>query len=461
MHIPALTEERLRTQLDANQVARERLCQGVLALDGRYSDVRPRHPKGGPDKGRDLQARYSGDQLAFGAVGFLNGANDSAAQKRAIKIKFREDLDVALGATPPPTVFAFFTNVALTASEKDGLVAQAFAKGITHCDVFDREHIRVVLDSTDGYALRLQYLNIPLSEAEQTSFFARWGDGIQAVISNRFERIDDALDRILFLQEGRAVLDGVTVRFVLDRPYTADEIGHFRAFCSIYLRGVKLNIFGVLIGSSDRASRFYHQDEDQYLSDTPGIKGGFSSASWENIWPSPEEQAGVVADEDPDDAEETEPLEKWSPHGSSTTRGYDPVQMIVLHYRHDDALIRFRERLRLEDLNQAKMIFEADARLAVKVEAIEVFANGYSLAVYDRGDFRVTEAHGERPMDHRFTSEELMTPWKKLEAVPGWTFFELDFASRTPRRTFEAQKVAATARMITVDGRALELDRKR
>ena len=90
------TDERLKSFLDTNQLARERICLAVLALDRRFSEVRPRHPRGGPDGARDIDANFLSSQLAFGAVGFLNQASDSDEQKnRAIK-KFHDDIDVAL-----------------------------------------------------------------------------------------------------------------------------------------------------------------------------------------------------------------------------------------------------------------------------------------------------------------------------------------------------------------------------
>ena len=58
-------------------------------------DIRPRRPGGGPDQGRDLEALFENRVLAFGAVAFVNNANDSAAQKRQIKRKFRADLRAA------------------------------------------------------------------------------------------------------------------------------------------------------------------------------------------------------------------------------------------------------------------------------------------------------------------------------------------------------------------------------
>ena len=76
MTTPQITEERLRNYLDGNQPARERLCIAILNMDRRFSDVRPRHPKGGPDGGRDIEAKYRDTELTYGAAGFVNGAND-------------------------------------------------------------------------------------------------------------------------------------------------------------------------------------------------------------------------------------------------------------------------------------------------------------------------------------------------------------------------------------------------
>src|SRR5688572_15736005 len=92
----ALTEERLRTWLDANQVQRERLCIAVLAIEGDYSKVRPRRPKGGPDGARDIEAKYRGGVIVWGAVGFRNSTKDSAEDKAWVRKKFMADIESAL-----------------------------------------------------------------------------------------------------------------------------------------------------------------------------------------------------------------------------------------------------------------------------------------------------------------------------------------------------------------------------
>src|ERR1700674_3465850 len=170
------TDIRLRSWLDANQRDRERMCRSILALDQHYSEVRPRHPSGGPDGGRDIEALFNSDRVAFGAVGFANGANDSAEQKKVIRAKFTSDLDSALGAKPDLKVFAFLNNLHFTMGEQLEMKEEARKRGIEHCDVLDRERLRIELDSPAGFFIRFQHLDIALSEAEQASFLSRYGD---------------------------------------------------------------------------------------------------------------------------------------------------------------------------------------------------------------------------------------------------------------------------------------------
>lgn len=214
--MPYETDERLKGFLDTNQLARERMCLAIIGLDKRFSEVRPRHPRGGPDGGHDLDATFRGGQRAFGAVGFVNQADDSAEKKRRAREKLHADLDAALAATPKPEVFLFITNVNFTVGEKDEIAAEARAAGLGYCDVFDRERLRIALDSPDGLAIRYQYLQIPLSEAEQAAFFARWGDDIQSVISTGFRDLHRTLNRLLFLQESTDPLSAFSVLFELD-----------------------------------------------------------------------------------------------------------------------------------------------------------------------------------------------------------------------------------------------------
>jgi hypothetical protein len=253
--VPYETDARLKSYLDTNQLGREQMCLAVLAIDKRFSEVRPRHPGGGPDGGRDIEAIYRQAQLAYGAIGFVNQANDSGEQKKKINKKFSEDLASAVGADPRPEVFVFFTNLNLTIGEKDALITDARHAGTTYCDIFDRERIRISLDGPDGFSIRFQYLGLALSEEEQASFFAKWGDDIQSLVASGFQRLERTLDRVLFLQEAADVLTTLKFIFELDREYPANEIGHFRAFCIVQLKEIKHDIFEVLFVSTDKADR--------------------------------------------------------------------------------------------------------------------------------------------------------------------------------------------------------------
>jgi hypothetical protein len=95
----------------------------------------------------------------------------------------------------------FFCNVALTADEKSALAKHARKQGIEETDVFDRERIRIVLDSPEGLSIRFQYLDLELSSAEQSAFFARWGSDIESLISSSFDTVATRLSRIEFFME--------------------------------------------------------------------------------------------------------------------------------------------------------------------------------------------------------------------------------------------------------------------
>src|SRR5438477_11244101 len=112
-----LTDERLRSWLDTQQLARERLCLAVLSLDKRFTNIRPRNPRGGRDGGRDLEATYKDGRQAWAAIGFQNSVSDSREEKKAAVQKFKKDLARALKEEKNLKVFVAFTNVGLTAGE--------------------------------------------------------------------------------------------------------------------------------------------------------------------------------------------------------------------------------------------------------------------------------------------------------------------------------------------------------
>ena len=441
------TDIRLRSWLDANQRDREQMCRAVLALDQQYTDVRPRHPSGGPDGGRDIEAVYDGGRSAYGAAGFHNGANDSDEQKKRIRAKFTSDLESALKAKSDLKVFAFLTNVHLTMGEQSEMKEEARKGGIEHCDILDRERLRIELDSPAGFFIRFQHLGIPLSEAEQASFLTRYGDRIQEVVSTGFQRIERTLNRILFLQEATDVLSGIYVRFRLKESYAATDIGHFRAFVSLYLRAITHDILGIWFGSTDKPDRF--RDDIPLKRDVPGIAAGIATGQWEKHVRLPrqgqdddreseasEDRKNTAADASSDETDD----DQLEPVGGGSSIGLDPVPAITVHYTHDDALIRFRPRIQLRDLDDCMFLPLMSLSLAEKVDTIEVLANGYKLAHIGPEDFQIDRSSFQSDIDQSFSTEELADPWVRLRPAEMSSAFHLRFTSNTPRRLFGHQE---------------------
>ncbi|QOJ20765.1 MAG: hypothetical protein HRU77_08690 [Gammaproteobacteria bacterium] len=421
--MPYQTDERLKSYLDTNQLHREQMCRAILSIDKRFSDVRPRHPRGGRDGGRDIEALYRDEQVAFGAAGFVNQANDSEEQRKVIKGKFQDDLDSAVFADKKPSVFIFFTNINLTIGEKDALIHSAKSAGLLFCEILDRERLRIALDSPDGFWIRFQYLNIPLSEEEQASFFARWGDDIQSVISTGFQRIESSLGRIMFLQEASAALTHLTLSFELDAKYPAEEICHFRLFCSMYLKEPKHNILSILFGSSDKSNRM--RTDLNFSAQPAGIKYGIGSGQWEQH---------IDIDAEKKRAEDEEDNEKYTLVGSGSRIGMNDVEFLSISY-NKDSFFRLTPWVALRDLDDAMFLPFANKSLAEKIKAIHVYSNGYKLKEIGNGEFYVDREQTNPRLPIVFSEGELADPWVRIRPKTA-SAFHLRFFEETPVRMF-------------------------
>ena len=222
-----LTEERLRTWAIA-QEERERMCLSVLALDPRFSNVKPRRPKGGPDGGRDIEAVFSNHEIVWGGIGFRTNVTDLVEDKRWVRQKFEDDIASAKAANPQLWGFVFFTNVDLTPGELHMFEQTARGHGLSFIEVFYRERIRITLDSPRGLAMRYQYLSIPLSEPEQAAFFAEYGSQIESLLHQGFSQVDERLRRLEFIQDCTQPLLSASVGIQLTRSFSPAELGHFR-----------------------------------------------------------------------------------------------------------------------------------------------------------------------------------------------------------------------------------------
>lgn len=400
--------------------------------------MRPRHPRGGRDGGRDIEAIYRNDQRAYGAVGFVNQANDSDEQRKSIKKKFKSDLKSAIGDDQKLDVFLFFTNINLTIGEKNALVLEAKKKGLSYCEIMDRERLRIALDSPDGFSIRFQYLAISLSDEEQASFFAKWGDDIQSIVSTGFQRLEKTLDRVLFLQEASNIMSSLTIAFELDRTYTAEEIGHFRAFCSMYLKEPKHNIFSILFGSSDKSNRMRNESEAHFTPQKAGIKYGIGGGQWEKQF-KPED----IKDECLEIADDDGKL-KYTCVGSSSSIGMDSVEFITIRYNHD-SFIRYRPSLRLLDIDEAMFLPILNQSLAEKVKAIHIFSNGYKLQEIAKSKFSIDSTPFEPEIPASFTDDEISDAWVRIRPITA-SAFHVSFFDETPMRMFVSRQAQNSLR---------------
>jgi hypothetical protein len=433
--MPYETDERLKSYLDTNQLAREQMCLAILRIDKRFSDVRPRHPRGGPDGARDIEAIFNGAQRVFGAVGFVNQATDGEEHKRKAIKKFADDLTEALKQDPRPEAFVFFTNVNLTAGDKEELIRDAKDHGLAHAEIFDRERFRIVLDNVDGLIARQQYLAIPLSEAEQAAFFARWGDDIQGVIAEGFGRLQGMLNRILFLQEADFPLLNFTVILDLDRECRAAEIGHFRAFALVHLKQPSQGKISWICGATDNAARLNADSRESLARGKSGIGHSMCGGQWEMEMPADGEGREEVAT-----LEEESKSYTYRRTVTLTSVGRDPVKTVGFSYTLD-ALIRVIPGPRLLDLDECMFILNLNRRLAEKVKAIRVYANEYKLAEFPREIFHIEQRDFARGNSLLFFSEEeLLDPWVRVGPQNGSTF-RIRLSEQTPRRIYGAAEV--------------------
>lgn len=425
---PFETDNRLRSYLNTNQERREQMCLALLATDKRFTQIKPRHPRGGPDGGRDIEGIFQDKQLAFGAVGFLNNANDSAPQKTIAKKKYSDDLNNAIRADPKPSTFVFFTNITLTVSEQEWMKQQARDADIKYCELFDRERMRIMLDNIDGLAIRFQFLDIHLSEAEQATFFAKWGDDIQSVISSGFGIVQTQLERIIFLQESMYPLQEIAILFKLKREYAATEIGHFRAFCAIVFKAPLADILSVTFGASDKSGRIWQTKEEPLEEQPSGIAHGICSGAWECI--APENSHATVNDT----INKTELLQNRVVSGSRGI-GIEKIDHFTISYSKERSFLHYGSRSALREIDDASIIPILSAQFAEKIASFSILANEYEVIKISINDFTIDREAFDPQIPAPFTEEELADQWVRIRPKE-FSAFDIRFSQQTPRRFF-------------------------
>lgn len=175
------------------QTQAERLVAALLHLEG-FEAVDPQHPLGGPDGLKDVLCWKDG--LSWVAAAYFPATPSTL---RTIKSKFTDDF-VGV-ASNSAQAFAFFVNQPLTVGEREQLRALA---GQTRAEVYHLERIRSLLDAPKGCGIRLEYLRIPMTEAEQWAFWSSMNqDVVRKLVDHEARReaqmrsLDEKLNLIL------------------------------------------------------------------------------------------------------------------------------------------------------------------------------------------------------------------------------------------------------------------------
>ena len=400
-----LTEERLRTWLDGNQPARERLCVHLLALNRRFSHVAPRQPKGGPDDGYDIEATIaeSGGR-AVGAVGFRNSPTDSAADVRWARSKFTHDLQNAKACAGEFHLFVFFTNIRLTVGVRQKLLVLGKELSDVEIEIVDREQMRVTLDGPEGLAARYQFLQIPLSEGEQAAFFARWGADLTSLVATNFAAVKEHLDRLEFLQERQRPLTSLMCVIRLTEATTFAALPHVRAFLSIakMTRNTERSLWNIGVCSNAP------------LRHAPNCGAGpcLAGAFWLSD-PSTPNQTSASAWE--------EPFSRIVANGGFT-EFTDPKVVATL-----------------DDIDDSYFALFMNQRLFERIATVDLYANQYLIWSAKANTLSADSPNAEPKTPWEFSAEELSDAWVRV--MPRRFTGSLDFSSETPRRMWEPRRL--------------------
>ena len=433
------TDRQLKDKLNTNQAMRERMCLELLQTQTHFTDVRPRLPKGGPDGGRDIEAVYRGTQKTFGAVGFINDATDTEEHRRKAKAKFLEDLArvSALQTNElesPLEVFVFFTNIGLTPAINDDLKKAAYNQGIKVCEIYDRERMRIMLDSNTGYAIRQRYLDIPLTDAEQKDFFDRWGEQLQTMISSGLSDIDSMIHRLHFLAEAQSLVDQISVIVKLSRPLYEISGGEFLFQTMLMLRTHSDGLISIAFGSGSNpiaeTITQFHQRGSQLSRNS---QKGFSYAQ---LWPDSPQHERHKSMVDQDKAID---VDNWIPVGRSSGVLQFEKPLIHTNYGSEPFLDRFYPTCKLMDLHRCFVIFDCDAATADHIEEVHLTANQYHLLHLTGDDFWLEEGSRESIVPQcDFCHLEPSTGWRRLRPKELASAFMPDFHASTPSRRYSA-----------------------
>jgi hypothetical protein len=114
--------------------------------------------------------------------------------------KFETDLKGAVKRRRHGIIF--ITNQRMTRGERQNLVELALKEN-QECIVYDIERLLGVLDSPEGYGVRISYLRISMSPEEQLAYFANRENMLEGVIANNTEQMKSLAQQLANLGESQ------------------------------------------------------------------------------------------------------------------------------------------------------------------------------------------------------------------------------------------------------------------
>ena len=415
------------------------MCLELLQTQADFTDIRPRLPKGGPDGGRDIEAIYKGSKRVLGAIGFVNDANDSEQHRGNAKSKFAEDLKKALTVLPDeynrkPEVFVFFTNVGLTPGIIDDLKKSVHGTGITICEIYDREHMRLMLDCNTGYAIRYRYLDIRMSDEEQKDFFDKWGDQLQGMISESLGGIETMTHRLHFLMEAQFLVERVSVMVKLAAPLGKISGGDFLFQVMLALRTHADGLITLNFGSCSQPIVETIDEIEQSEKHFPkNSQKGFAYAELLPGSPQHERYKAIINEETLDDDE------TWFAVGSSSGILEIEKPFIQTNYGTEPFLERFTPTCKLIDLHRCMIIFDCNEEVANSIEEIVLYANQYRILSLKKDGFQISQGSFDRfRIPKEICHLDQSKSWSTLRPTNIASFFSPDFNVRTPTRSYAA-----------------------
>lgn len=167
---------------DKGQTSSERLSSSILSYE-KYESIDPSHPLGGRDGLKDFICKKNDMKFIVSCYFPRSKQNFST-----IKNKLKSD-SIGISNNNANGII-FITNQELTLSERDQLINEINEKYIV--EIYHLERITNILNTTENYGIRLEFLDIEMTKEEQLAYMANRDEPIKVLISLVKEQVKNS-----------------------------------------------------------------------------------------------------------------------------------------------------------------------------------------------------------------------------------------------------------------------------